>query len=124
MTERMCCNFVVKPKAGVDDQKFSSSQRNRPRMKRCSRPTFTLVALQHAWPLRIIWIFTYWQAYNRIYAKTKIVGALAAGCAFWMPPTYRRPGSTGSAWRKVNYRHWRRKLELERRGLHFSRRRL
>ena len=23
----MCCNFVVKPKAGVDDQKFSSSQR-------------------------------------------------------------------------------------------------
>ena len=25
--ERMCCNFVVKPKAGVDDQKFSSSQR-------------------------------------------------------------------------------------------------
>src|SRR5271166_1479095 len=23
----MCCNFVVKPKTGVDDQKFSSSQR-------------------------------------------------------------------------------------------------
>ena len=25
--ERMCCNFVVEPKVGVNDRKFSSSQR-------------------------------------------------------------------------------------------------
>src|SRR5208337_3038718 len=32
---------------------------------------------------------TYWQTSSRICAKTKIVGALAAGYAFWTPPTFR-----------------------------------
>src|SRR5208282_4515249 len=42
---------------------------------------------------------TYWQTSSRICAKTKIVGALAAGYAFWTPPTFMEPGSTGSDWR-------------------------
>ena len=27
LDKRMCCNFAVEPKVGVDDRKFSSSQR-------------------------------------------------------------------------------------------------